>query len=201
MDDLQRALLDRRRAILLPETIDHSAYETLFYMLSYAADTMPDARITLMCKGDGGDVWSAPAIIQAIQSHGLVDGVLNGPVMSVHATIWAGCARRYTTAQGALGIHPCSRGELTGYYTADALAAMAREMHEVDRRTLELFASLCKPPYDHKWWHSRYHGASRGLFMIYAAELVEMDMATFWQPEAAARANGHEAIPDWVRVP
>ena len=173
MDDLELKLLLNKKAIILPDDIDHDLYR----MIAEAALMFPDDTIDLYCRGDGGSSRSALAIVDVIREHGKFVGLLPGEANSSHATIWAGCSERYVYPHGAIGMHKIIWEATEIILTAQIMDAIGDDYEKAERQVSVLFASVSN--HDADFWQQAqdYGNIPYKMKMFYAQELIEMGMA------------------------
>lgn len=96
----------------------------------------PDKEIRMYCRGNGGSCRTAFAIIDIIQQHGNVVGLLTSEANSNHGVVFAGCPRRYVYPRALLGLHRTALDEL---YHVDSPYARNRydELEAGDRANAE----------------------------------------------------------------
>lgn len=138
MNDMQRRLLDETAVLMLPEVIDHDAYQ----MVLEACLMRQDKGIHLFCRGDGGSSRDAYAIIDVIRDHGNVTGFLPGDACSMHAIIWAACAKRFVYPLGTIGLHMVALNHID-HIDAKYAARIAGEYEATDRRNARILADAC----------------------------------------------------------
>lgn len=136
MNDNQRRLLDETAVLILPEVIEHDTYE----MVLEACLFRHAKGIHLFCRGNGGSSRDAYAIIDVIQDHGNVTGFLPGDACSMHAIIWAACAKRYVYPLGTIGLHMVALNHID-HIDAKYAFSIAREYETSDRRNAMILAA------------------------------------------------------------
>lgn len=175
MDDQQKTLLNDHGVVVLPEELDHDA----FVLVLTACLMRPDQEIRLYCRGNGGSCRSAFAIIDIIQDHGNVVGLLTSEANSNHGVIFAGCPRRYVYPRGMLGLH---RTALDAMYHVDMPYAKNRfqELEVGDRANAKIFAAACsdQAQWGEDFWYSQLdQQGSKGLVQFDADFLIRCGMA------------------------
>ncbi len=175
MDDQQKALLNEHGVLILPESLEHD----VFALVLTACLMRPDKEIRMYCRGNGGDCRASYAIIDIIQQHGNVVGLLTSEANSNHGVIFAGCPRRYVYPRGQLGIH---RTALSEMYHIDASYALNRheEMESGDRSNARIYSAACKDQkkWGEKFWYKQLdQQGSRGLKQFDADFLIKCGMA------------------------
>lgn len=182
MDDQQKVLLNDHGVLILPEELDHD----VFALVLTACLMRPDQEIRLYCRGNGGDSRTSYAIIDIIQQHGNVVGLLTSEANSNHGVIFAGCPRRYVYPRARLGLHRTSLSEM---YHIDAPYALNRheEMETSDHTNARVYAAACKDQtqWGESFWYQQIdQQGSRGLILFDAPFLIECGMA---QPISALK--------------
>ena len=104
MNEIQVKMMQEYGALVLPEEIDHDAYMLVVEALHLAKSCGHD-ELVFYCAGLGGEVNSALAIVDLIQAHGDVIGLLPGQADSSHAYVWLGCRERYVYPYASMGLH------------------------------------------------------------------------------------------------
>ena len=138
MNDNQRRLLDEWGCLMLPEIIEHDTYQ----MVLEACLHRDDKGFHLFCRGNGGSSRDAYAIIDVIEDHSNVVGFLPGDACSMHAIIWAACAKRYVYPLGTIGLHMVALNQVE-HIDAKYAASIAREYEASDRRNAMILATAC----------------------------------------------------------
>ena len=184
--------MDEQRVVILPEEIDHSAYK----MVLEAALKWPGQEIDLYCRGDGGFIRDAFAIIDVIRQHGNFTGLLTGMAFSSHADIWVACNKRYVYPLGAIGLHQVKIATSEQYKDALYLNKKVQEGRRLDKMIASLFAGASKKSFDD--WVGRLCYTGDNVEWIYEKEIIELEMA---EPISArsiainARAKGINVGP------
>jgi ATP-dependent protease ClpP protease subunit len=171
LDEKTEKLLVERGVLILPEEIDHGVYE----LVVEATLIMRGKRFALYCRGDGGCSRSALAIVDLLRGHGDVDGLLYGEANSSHATIWAGCARRWVSPGALIGVHMVSWGSINTRMDSVTMHLIATEYRSTESRVSDVLAAASNRPAD--WWLKQIRETSGAVIQIPAAELIEMEMA------------------------
>jgi ATP-dependent protease ClpP protease subunit len=167
-------LLETQKAIILPEDLDHDCYVLIqMACLMYADDTL-----SLYCRGDGGSCRTANAIVDVIQAHGKVRGILAGEADSSHGIIFAGCPERYVYPHGAIGVH---RTTVMQIDMVDAPYARNRhdDLEAGDQLNARILASACPTGSDltADWWYKQIDETGKGLRLFDSAFLVSKGIA------------------------
>lgn len=170
MDDAQRKLLDETGTIILPDEINHEAFE----LVAEACLRCPDRELKLICRGDGGDARAALAIVDVIRAHGKVTGLLPGTAISSHAVIFASCFNRKVYSGGSIGIHEVARGEV---YNIDSRHArlLHADFERINLSNAIILATACAEPLYclSTWWLNQINETgSRGILTIDADDLI-----------------------------
>lgn len=175
MDDQQKALLNDHGVLILPDEIDHD----VFALVLTACLMRPDQPIKMYCRGGGGDATAARGIVDVIQYHGQVVGLLPGEANSAHGTIFAGCSQRYVYPGACLGVHRVALGSID---SVDA--RYAKNWHVgfdiLDRATAKTLAAACtdQKKYGESFWYKTIDKqGSSGLTRFDAAFLIKCGMA------------------------
>lgn len=170
MDETRQKLLDRG-VMVLDAVIDHETYEAVLEGLFMR----PEQDVVLYCAGEGGMARMALAIADLVQQHGMVIGMLPGPAMSCHATIWAACGTRYVFPHGRIGVHNvCWTTQRT--LDAQSLDVLAKEFEGLNQETARILAAAAKADVAH-WRAAMQAAGSHGFTVCTAADLIAMDMA------------------------
>lgn len=175
MNEQQKALLNDHGVLVLPEELEHEA----FVLVLTACLMRPDDEIRLYCRGNGGSCRTAFAIIDVIQDHGNVIGLLPGEANSNHGVIFAGCPRRYVYPLGMLGLH---RTALDVMYHVDMPYAKNRyqELEVGDRANARIYAAACENQIqwgEEFWYRQIEQQGSKGLVQFDADFLIACGMA------------------------
>lgn len=173
MNDEQRKLLEDHKTIILPDEIDHDAYQ----LIIEAAILYPDNEIDLYCRGDGGDARDAFAIVDVIRRHGRFIGLLAGEANSSHVTVWAGCSTRYVYPHSAIGVHRIGSQTMSGTITADVLEFMQKDYEYSENVVSEILAEISDK--DVAFWNNQQQlgNVTYKTTMFYANDLIQMGMA------------------------
>jgi ATP-dependent protease ClpP protease subunit len=161
MNETQGKLLEKGVAVL-PNHISHEVYE---YVLEALA--MRPEQIVMYCKGDGGDVSSALAIVDLIQQHGNVVGLLPGEANSSHATVFAGCKERYVFPNGVIGVHQIAWDRHEGRLDSHNLRLLSVDFDAADAQVAEILASASNKSRD--WWYRVLRDTGSGGVTQYRA--------------------------------
>lgn len=179
MNETQKALL-AKGVVVLPNRIEHEVYE---YVLE-AVTTRPE-QIVMYCKGDGGDVSSALAIVDLIQQHGNVVGMLPGEANSSHATIFAGCQERYVYPNGFMGVHQIAWDSHNGRLDAHNLRLLAVDFDSTDAQVAGILAAASNKSMD--WWYKVLRDTGSGGVTRYPArQMIQFGLARDvgeWKPK------------------
>lgn len=176
MNDEQRRLLEDLNTLILPEYIDHSTYA----LVAEACTRMQNRRIELHCRGNGGSAQDALAIVDVLQGHGNVAGILAGSAESAHGIVFAGCRTRYIYPNASLGVHQISwnnAGDLDGIQAQEIADWTARR----ERLGAKILADACaNDPYNTQdYWLAVMQIAGRIRIREYTCgELVAMGMGS-----------------------
>lgn len=175
MTDDERKLLEDHGVLILPDMIEHET----FVLVLTACLMRPDKPIKMYCRGGGGDAVAARAIVDVIQHHGHVIGILPSQANSSHGVIFAACAKRYVYPGGSLGVHRVVMSELT-----NVDAPYAQNWHGgfelLDRAAADTYAAACT---DQKklsaayWYRVIDKQGSSGLARFDAEFLIKTGMA------------------------
>lgn len=175
MDDKQKALLNDYGVLVLPDEIDHQ----VFVLVLTACLMRPDQPIKMYCRGGGGDATAARGIVDVIQQHGKVIGLLPGEANSSHGVIFAGCAERYVYAGASLGVHRVTLETLE-----DVDAHYAKNTHRrfdmLDRAAAKTLAGACKDQSKHGemfWYKAIDKQGGSGLKSFDADFMIKCGMA------------------------
>jgi len=182
MNETQKALLETGM-VVLPNYISHEVYETVLEALA-----MRPEQVVMYCKGDGGDVSSALAIVDLIQKHGDVVGMLPGEANSSHATIWAGCKERYVYPNAVMGVHQVAWDRHEGRLDSHTLWLLAVDFAATDAQVARILAAASNKSMD--WWYKVLRDTGSGGVTRYpAGKLIQMGMARDvgeWKPSPPA---------------
>jgi ATP-dependent protease ClpP protease subunit len=175
MNDQQKTLLNDHGVLVLPEELEHEA----FVLVLTACLMRPDKEIRMYCRGNGGSCRTAFAIIDVIQDHGNVVGMLTGEANSNHGVIFAGCPRRYVYPRGMLGLH---RTALDALYHVDMSYAKNRfhELEMGDHANAKIYAAACsdQTQWGEAFWYTQLEQqGSKGLVHFNADFLIKCGMA------------------------
>jgi len=171
MNETQKALLEKG-IIILPNEIGHDAYE----MIAEALLSNPDREIKMYCAGDGGSPRDGFAIVDLVQAHGQVVGMLAGLACSAHSFIWTSCAKRFVYPHGAIGVHKIGYSELNRALDSRTAQQHIAELEMYERWMAKLYAGDAQDDSDS--WYKVIQEAGRDEYMIFPAEiLVKMGMA------------------------
>lgn len=175
MTDNERKLLEEHGVLVLPDLIEHD----VFTLALTACLILPDKPIKIYCLGSGGDAMAARGIIDVIQHHGHVIGILPGAANSAHGLIFAACSQRYVYPGGALGVHRCLLSQIT-----DVDAKYAQNWHSefesLDRAAAKTLSEACadqKKLSETYWYRVIDKQGSSGLTRFDAAFLIASGMA------------------------
>jgi len=157
---------------VLPETIHHSTYEMVLEALLIKSG----AELRLYCRGNGGDSASALAIVDLIDQHGNVVGLLPGEAASNHALIWAACHRRFIFPRGCLALHKVARHSLSSRVDSQSLRLIADDYDRVERLIADIL-SLASTEAPTFWYHLLQETGSGGLCRLEAERLIDLEMA------------------------
>ena len=130
MDERDLKLLKKRGIVVLPQEIEHDTYRMLLEALIIAKDR----QVKLFCRGDGGCSRTALAMVDLIQHHGDVIGLLPGEANSSHVTIWAGCKERYVYPNGLIGLHKVAWAESSFHADSRSARLISDEFERAERR-------------------------------------------------------------------
>lgn len=170
MDETRQKLLDRG-VLVLDAVIDHETYEDVLEGLLMR----PEQDVRLYCAGEGGEARMALAIADLVQQHGRVIGMLPGPAMSSHATIWAACGTRYVFPHGRIGVHNvCWNTQRT--LDAQSLNVLSNEFEALNRETALIYEAASTWTLGY-WQGAMGQAGSHGFTVFDAAALVGMGMA------------------------
>lgn len=171
MEEAQEKLL-KKSLLILPDEINHDAYQ---YVLE--ATLRRKKQILMFCRGDGGCARSALAIVDAIQQHGDVIGLLAGEADSSHVTVWAGCSQRYVYPYGMIGVHKASFWEVDGRNDSHNMRLYVSELENTENQVAQVLASASDKT--KKWWLKVINRTgSNGIRQFNAVELIDMGMAS-----------------------
>lgn len=175
MDDQQKALLNEYGVLVLPETLEHD----IFALVLTACLMRPDKEIRLHCRGNGGDSRASYAIIDVIQQHGNVVGLLASEANSNHGVIFAGCPRRYVYPRAQLGLHRVAHDAM---YHIDAPYAKNRyhEFEASDRANAKIYAAACndQAQWGESFWYQQLdQQGSHGVVQFDATFMITCGMA------------------------
>ncbi|MBZ0295891.1 MAG: ATP-dependent Clp protease proteolytic subunit [Anaerolineae bacterium] len=136
MDENQRKLLEEKHTIILPDDIDHDTYQ---FMLEALMEH--PGRVKLYCNGDGGSARDALAIVDLIQQHGDVVGLLVGMAVSSHVTVWASCKTRYISPNGGIGVHRVASRQTDSLLDAHRAQLIAEEYGYIEDRVARIYSA------------------------------------------------------------
>lgn len=174
MNDRGWAFLESHKSIILPEELEHECY----IVVQTACILYPNDWINLYCRGDGGGCRIANSIVDAVQTHGKVRGILAGEANSSHGIVFAGCPERYVYPNGALGVH---RTVLHQIEMVDAPYARNRfeGLEAGDRSNARILASACPvgSELNAEWWYQQIAETGKGLRLFDSAFLISNGMA------------------------
>lgn len=189
MDDAAHRLLEMAKTIILPEEIDHDTYR----MIVEATLLYPDDEIDLYCRGDGGFIRDALAIIDVIKRHGKFVGLLVGMAYSSHADIWAACNVRYCSPNSGIGLHRAKFSDNGGFKDASYFSLKADEGNILDGMIAQLFADASNA--DSSIWTQIIADAGDAVRWIYTDQIIrvyEMALPIADRPDFATDTKGTE---------
>jgi ATP-dependent protease ClpP protease subunit len=169
--------------IILPESIEHPDYVDFAERLL----ELGDVPVTLYCSGSGGSTRDGLAIVDLIEAHGNVTGVLIGAAMSVHGMIWAACQTRIITPRAMLGVHKA--GFTTQERGVDTMTArlMIKRLAFYEEHLARILSAASNK--NKEWWRDVIERAGSDEFEVFGAdELIALDMAQ--SGAALVRQNG-----------
>jgi len=176
MNETQEKLMEVYGVLVLPDEINHAAYELVVESLHFARHCGHD-RVVMYCAGFGGEMPSALAIVDLVRAHGNVVGLLPGQANSSHATIWLGCAERYVYPMGEMGIHEV-RYDVADNTKLDARHArnFEGEMKSYNERLATLLSEACDEHdvYSVGHWRTVLHQVGASGYHHYDAEYLIM---------------------------
>lgn len=175
MTDDERKLLTEYGVLILPEELEHD----VFALVLTACLMRPDKVIYMHCRGNGGDSRASYAIIDVIQQHGNVVGLLASEANSNHGVIFAGYPRRYVYPRAQLGLHRTAMNELNH---VDAPYAKNRyhEFEASDRANAKIYAAACQDQtlWGESFWYQHLdRQGSHGVVQFDAAFMITCGMA------------------------
>ena len=174
MNDTDKYLLEHHGVVVLPESIDHEAYQHVLEAIHRAGGK----PITIYCDGDGGYGRNALSIAGLIQQHGSVTGILVGEAHSCHTVIFMACQVRFVHPAAALGIHMPAYSSVNNPVDRRHAHNINLELERGERQMARIYAQASAPEYDETYWYNRLREAgSAGVEMIDAEELINMDIA------------------------
>lgn len=171
---------------ILPDVIDHAAYEALAELL-----LTEQAPLRLYCAGDGGSIRDALAMVDLIRAHGDVLGMLAGTAASCHGVIWAGCARRIVYPNAVLGVHKVGYAELNRGFDTHTAGLLMSELDQYEHLNAQIFARASNQSV--QWWKQQIQAPGSQEYRIFTAEdLINLGMAR----PAAMRDVDHDSTSD-----
>jgi ATP-dependent protease ClpP protease subunit len=182
MNETQKALLEKG-IVVLPNHINHEVYEYVLEALMLRPE-----QIVMYCKGDGGDVSSALAIVDLIQQHGHVVGMLPGEANSSHATIFSGCSERYVFPNGVIGVHQIAWDSHNGRLDSHNLRLLSVDFDAADAQIAWILAAASNKSRD--WWYKVLRDTgSGGVTQYRAGQMIQLGLArdvAEWKPSPPA---------------
>lgn len=170
MNETQKALL-AKGVVVLPNRIEHEVYEYVLEALAIRPE-----QVVMYCKGDGGDVSSALAIVDLIQQHGNVVGMLPGEANSSHATIFAGCQERYVYPNGFMGVHQIAWDSHNGRLDSHNLRLLSVDFDAADGQVAGILAAASNKSMD--WWYKVIRDTGSGGVTRYPArQMIQLGLA------------------------
>lgn len=170
MDELRTKLL-ARGIVVLPENIDHAAYE---YVLEAVLE-QPESLV-MYCAGQGGSSGDAMAIVDLIAGHGNVTGVLIGEANSMHSVIWAACKRRFVSPNAIIGVHKVAISSHDHVLDSKTAGLIFREYDQTEKAMAGIYAGASDK--DQAWWYQTLQDTGAvGVHVMTAAALIALGMA------------------------
>lgn len=171
MNETQKALLEKG-VVVLPDVIEHDTY---LYVLE-ALIERPE-RVVMYCAGNGGSARDALAIVDLVQQHGHVVGMLMGFALSANSVIWASCIKRYVSPNGGIGVHRIASRQSDSLIDIAKVNLIAEEYTYIEARMIEIYAAASR--LHERTWHGILQEAGSDWYRWFgAAKLVgEMGMA------------------------
>lgn len=177
MDDEARKLLVKHGVLVLPEYITHDTYALVLEALLECEGQ----EMNLYCRGDGGSSRAALAIVDLVQQHGRVNGILPSEANSSHAIIFAGCPQRYVYPRASIGLHKVAFESGSTRVDSQYAQLIAQEYEAVEHLNADILAAASNKPA--RYWYDIIQSAgSAAVIQFDAAKLIEFHMA---QPIAA----------------
>lgn len=172
MNETQIFLLEHSRLYILPEILSHEAYQDLLEAMVRNGN-MP---MVIYCRGDGGSSRTGRAMVDLIQHHGSVVGMLAGEANSSHGIVWASCKYRYVFPYGELGVHMVAFDSIQTRVDAQVLRQLSGDYDQSDRYNAEILAGASNQ--SPEWWYELQRTTgSAGIRMFPAREIIQMGMA------------------------
>lgn len=193
MNDDQKRLLERG-VIVLPQYIDHDTYALLVEALVVER---PGDPVQLYCRGDGGSANTALALMDLIEAHGSVTGVLHGAALSAHGMVWAACQQRYVAPRGSLGIHKVRFDDLGGVDSTHAELIIA-EQRAIEWAGAALLGRISSTPAQ-RWYTLMQQIGSLGCKLLPAETLIRLGMAHPLTSLVKSAMAAGEVAPTWAR--
>ena len=176
MDETQEKLLRERGVIVLPQDIEHATYVDVLSLLLLAETEWADKPIRLYCAGDGGSAPAAISIVDLVQQHGNVIGMLAGEATSSHVTVFAGCPERYVYPNASIGVHRLAWPDVGTRQDRVSLDNRAAELQIGEAKVASILAKAsCK---DEDWWLSEMRSAgSDGVRIFTTTDIISLGLA------------------------
>lgn len=178
MNETQEKMLLQRGVMVLPDSIEHETYQDILALLLLAESAWADKPLRLFCAGQGGSAPDAMAIVDLIQVHGNVIGMLPGEAQSSHVTVWAGCAARYIYPLASIGVHCLKWSNLNTRQDRQSLRQRDEELMMGEANVARVLAEACRMEFGVSFWLNAMRDAgSDGVRIFNAATVVKMGMA------------------------
>ena len=171
LSDEAKTLLETRGLFVMPQEIDHEAFNLVVYVCALYADK----PLTFHCQGDGGDCTAAMGIVDVIRHHGRVTGLLAGEANSCSGVIFAACNPRYVYPYGSIGIHASTMDQISRVDRAYA-HTWTKELETTDRQFAEIYSDASDTGVD--YWHEMIKAqGGNGYNRLNASMIINRAMA------------------------
>lgn len=187
MDEKQEKRLREYGVLVLPDEIDHEAYE----LVLDATLMRPNDPITIHCSGSGGSTWDALAIVDLVQVHGACIGILAGTSASAHLDIYAACRERYIYPNGRIGIHEAGYSGPDGKLDMNGSKSYLNDLEQLNLQIAQLYASASTLTIEY-WQTMLRQVGNSGCRWMMADEVIAWGMArpvAEWKPVWLVNGN------------
>lgn len=176
MNETQVKLMEQYGVLVLPEDVNHAAYELVVEALLFA-EHVGHETVVVYCAGMGGELNSALAIADLLIQRKATIGLLPGQADSCHADVWLACEERYVYPMGHMGIHQVKYTFYDKTHVDERYAKML--LHENDhynRRSARLLARASGMLESH-WLEKLDKVGAHGVFHLTADDLISLGIA------------------------